>query len=116
MKLHPTISSIGSQIYSSALQPVRVGRTSTAVDGVSLYLRPSPDINDKYLSPLGDLYIRPSNVAYSLGGTLAAAATIEQILAGQPNTLGDSFAETVLDPLMFNDNTLQGLSDIASLI
>ena len=92
-----------------------VGLTLAVDDGVSLYLRPSPNVNDKYLSPAGDLYERPG--PYGIEGTpsLVVGASIEQILAGEPNTLGDSFAETILDPFMFNNNTLQGVSDIASL-
>jgi hypothetical protein len=52
---------------------------------------------------------------YGITAVGAAGPAIEQILAGEPNTLGDSFADTLLDPFMFNSNTLQDLSDVLNL-
>jgi len=56
MKAIPTVDNSGYCQTCGAVQPLVA---NDVVYDPNIYLRPSPNVNDKYLSPTGDLYKRP---------------------------------------------------------
>ena len=57
----PTLDNPGFGTTASSVQVLAANDIVISYDDPDIYLRPSPNINNKYLSPTGDLYKRPGS-------------------------------------------------------